>query len=116
MPLSRNAMGSHAISTVSQTSSKHWQQTVRIECRTRHLLARHYGGRVVPWVFRYDGMEEALGARYKPWRLLLSWLTAPLGTIHCQRGRSSDLVLPDDPRDRDGFTRVVQTYYARALG
>ena len=80
------------------------------------MLARHYGGRVVPWVFRYDGMEEALGARYRPWRLLLSRLTAPLGTIHCQRGRSSDLVLPDDPRDRDGFTRVVQTYYARALG
>ena len=80
------------------------------------MLARHYGGRVVPWVFRYDVMEEALGARYRPWRLLLSRLTAPLGTIHCQRGRSSDLVLPDDPRDRDGFTRVVQTYYARALG
>ena len=36
------------------------------------MLARHYGGRVVPWVFRYDGMDEALGARYKPWRLLLS--------------------------------------------
>ena len=80
------------------------------------MLARHYGGRVVPWVFRYDVMEEALGARYRPWRLLLSRLTAPLGTIHCQRGRSSDLVLPDDSRDRDGFTRVVQTYYARALG
>ena len=38
-------------------------------------------------------------------------LTAPLGTIHCRRGRSSDLKLPQDPRDRDGFSRSVQAYY-----
>ena len=42
---------------------------------------------------------DARGARYIPWRLLLSRLTAPLGTIHCRRGRSDDLVLPADPLD-----------------
>ena len=79
------------------------------------MLARHYGGRLVPWVFRYEGMDDALGARYQPWKLLLSRLTAPLGTIQCRRGRSSDLVLPQDPRDREGFSRVVQEYYRREL-
>ena len=79
------------------------------------LLARHHGGRLVPWVFRYDGMDEALGARYKPWLLLLSRLTAPLGTIHCRRGRSRDLNLPEDHLDRDGFTRAVQEYYRKEL-
>ena len=31
------------------------------------MLAQHYGGRVVPWFFSYDGLEDLLpGARYKP--------------------------------------------------
>ena len=80
------------------------------------MLAQHYGGKVVPWVFRYDALEGAVGARYKPVRLLLSRITAPLGTIHCRRGRAEDLVLPEDPRDRDGFSRVVQAYYRQAQG
>ena len=50
------------------------------------MLAQHYGGRVVPWFFSYDGLEGATGARYKPLQLLLGRLTAPLGTIHCRRG------------------------------
>ena len=79
------------------------------------LLARHYEARLVPWVFRYRGMDDALGARYKPWRLLLSRLTAPVGTIHCRRGRSTDLLLPEDPLDREGFTRTVQDFYKREL-
>ena len=77
------------------------------------MLARHYNGRVVPWVFRYRDMDDALGAQYKPLRLLLRRLMAPLGTIHCQRGRSSDLQLPTDPKDRDGFSRAVQAYYGQ---
>ena len=77
------------------------------------MLARHYNGRVVPWVFRYRDMDEALGAQYKPVRLLLRRLMAPLGTIHCQRGRSSDLQLPSDPKDREGFSRAVQAYYGQ---
>ena len=77
------------------------------------MLARHYNGRVVPWVFRYRDMDDALGAQYKPLRLLLRRLMAPLGTIHCQRGRSSDLQLPSDPRDREGFSRAVQAYYGQ---
>ena len=80
------------------------------------MLAQHYGGRVVPWVFRYDALEGAVGARYKPLQLLLSRITAPLGTIHCRRGRAEDLVLPKDPRDRDGFSRAVQAYYRQAQG
>ena len=78
------------------------------------MLAQHYGGRVVPWLFRYDGLDAAVGARYKPITLLLSRLTAPPGTIHCRRGRADDLDLPEDPRDRAGFSQAVQTYYRRA--
>ena len=68
----------------------------------------------MPWVFRYYDMDDALGARYRPWRLLLSRLSAPVGTIHCRRGRSGDLVLPEDPLDREGFSRAVQAYYRQA--
>jgi capsular polysaccharide export protein len=76
------------------------------------MLAQHYGGSIVPWVFRYEGLEGAVGARrYNLLRLLLRRLTAPLGTIHCRRGRSSDLKFPQDPRDRDGFSCAVQAYY-----
>ena len=75
------------------------------------MLAQHYGGRVVPWFFSYDGLEGATGARYKPLQLLLGRLTAPLGTIHCRRGRADDLRLPADPRDREGFSAAVQQYY-----
>ena len=78
------------------------------------MLAQHYNGVVVPWVFRYDDLDGALGARYKPLALLLSRLTARLGTIHCRRGRSADLKLPEDPRDREGFSRAVQSYYRQA--
>ena len=78
------------------------------------MLAQHYNGCVVPWLFRYDGLEGAVGARYRPLALLLSRLTAPLGTIHCRRGRSQDLALPEDPRDREGFSRAVQAYYRQA--
>lgn len=80
------------------------------------MLARHYKGVVVPWVFRYDGLDQAVGARYKPLALLFSRLTAPLGTIHCRRGRSADLDLPADPRDREGFSEAVKSYYRRAQG
>ena len=78
------------------------------------MLAQHYKGVVVPWVFRYDGLDGAVGARYKPLALLFSRLTAPLGTIHCRRGRSADLNLPKDQRDRDGFSQAVQSYYRQA--
>ena len=80
------------------------------------MLAQHYKGVVVPWVFRYDGLDDAVGARYKPLALLFSRLTAPLGTIHCRRGRSADLKLPEDGRDREGFSRAVQSYYRQAQG
>ena len=77
------------------------------------MLAQHYGGSIVPWVFRYEDLDGAVavGTRHKPLRLLLSRLLAPLGTIHCRRGRSTDLKLPQDPRDLDGFSRAVQIYY-----
>jgi capsular polysaccharide export protein len=75
------------------------------------MLAQHYGGSIVPWVFRYDSLDGAVGARHRPLRLLLNRLAAPLGTIHCRRGRSSDLQLPQDPRDREAFSRAVRTYY-----
>ena len=75
------------------------------------MLAQHYGANIVPWFFCYEGIDSAVGANCKPLRLLLRRLTAPLGTIHCRRGRSSDLKLPQDSRDRDGFSCAVQQYY-----
>ena len=80
------------------------------------MLAQHYNSFVVPWLFRYDGLEGAVGARYRPLSLLLSRLTSPLGTIHCCRGRAEDLDLPDDPRDWKGFSQAVRGYYQQAQG
>ena len=79
------------------------------------MLARHYGGVVVPWVFSYEGLDDAIGPQYKPLQLLLRRLSAPMGTVHCRRGRAVDLELPKNPQDRDGFTRAVQEFYRREL-
>ncbi|BEV36769.1 capsular biosynthesis protein [Synechococcus sp. M16CYN] len=80
------------------------------------MLAQYHGGCVVPWVFHYESLDDAVGAFYKPLQLLLRRLTAPPGIIHCRCGRSSDLKLPQNPKDRDGFSRVVQQYYRERLG
>lgn len=80
------------------------------------LLARRHGALIVPWTFRYDGFPDLQRQRYKPLRLLLSRLTAPSATIHCRRGRASDLHLPDGPGARQLFAVAVQTYYAPEAG
>lgn len=79
------------------------------------MLARHYDGVVVPWVFSYEGLDDAIGPQYKPLQLLFRRLTAPMGTVHCRRGRAIDLDLPANPQDREGFSRAVQDFYRREL-
>ena len=76
------------------------------------MLAQHYG--LAGWCPGSSATTDwrgLFGARYKPLQLLLGRLTAPLGTIHCRRGRADDLRLPADPRDREGFSAAVQQYY-----
>jgi capsular polysaccharide export protein len=77
------------------------------------LLARKHGALIVPWTFTYYGLSTSADALYRPLRLLISRLKAPLATIHCRRGRVEDLGLPEQGCDRDTFVRAVQAYYAR---
>ena len=42
---------------------------------------------------------------------LVSRIMARPSTINCYIGRSKDLDLPSDPRDREGFSRAVKLYY-----
>jgi len=82
------------------------------------LLARKHRALIVPWTFTYHGLSMSAQDLYRPLRLLLSRLQAPLATIHCRRGRAADLGLGDPGLaeqgcDRQIFTRAVQAYYAR---
>ena len=77
------------------------------------LLARKHGALIVPWTFSYYGLSTSADALYRPLRLLISRLKAPLATIHCRRGRAEDLGLPEQGCDRDTFVRAVQAYYSR---
>ncbi|MCP9928027.1 1-acyl-sn-glycerol-3-phosphate acyltransferase [Cyanobium sp. CH-040] len=76
------------------------------------VLARRHGARIVPWVFSYQNLDDAKGPQYSPLGLLSRRLAAPMGTIHCRRGRASDLNLPADPTDRQVFQDAVRSYYA----
>ncbi len=76
------------------------------------LLARRHGGQIVPWTFTYHDLIDLERHRYSPLALLRSRLTAPLGTIYCQRGSAADLALADGEEDRGRFTAAVQAYYA----
>jgi capsular polysaccharide export protein len=78
------------------------------------LLARRHNALVVPWTFVQEGLPSPEDLRYRPLRLLLSRLTAPLGTIYCRRGRASDLQLPEGNCDVGSFKAAVQAYYARS--
>lgn len=77
------------------------------------LLARKHGALIVPWTFSYVGLELSPEELYRPLRLLLSRLSAPLATIHCRRGRASDLGHFSQDADRQTFVHAVQAYYAR---
>ena len=76
------------------------------------LLARRQGGRIVPWTFTYHDLSALEQHRYNPLVLLIARLTAPLGTIYCQRGSAADLPLPQGEGDRSRFAAEVQAYYA----
>ncbi len=85
-----------------------------IQCRVSTsalLLSRRHHALIVPWLFSYRGFNDAPQLRYRPLRLLLSRLTSPIAVIHCRRGRSSDLSLPVDPGDKQGFIHAVKAFY-----
>lgn len=75
------------------------------------LLARRHGALIVPWTFVYEGFPDLQAQRYSPLRLLFSRLTAPVATIHCRRGRASDLSWARGPRESAAFCAAVQAYY-----
>ena len=79
------------------------------------LLARRHGALVVPWTFVQEGLPSPESLRYKPLKLVLARLTAPLGTIYCRRGRARDLQLPEGHCDVASFKAAVQAYYARSI-
>jgi capsular polysaccharide export protein len=70
----------------------------------------------VPWTFTYYSLTTSAEELYRPLRLLVSRLKAPLATIHCRRGRAEDLALPANGCDRETFVGAVQAYYARTTG
>jgi len=76
------------------------------------LLARRHGALVVPWTFVLEGVSDKASFRYKPLRLVLSRLIAPVGTIYCRRGNAQDLSVPLCSCDVSQFKTAVQAYYA----
>lgn len=79
------------------------------------LLAQKHGALIIPWTFVYDNLPNQDDARYSPLLLLWRRFKAPLATIYCRRGRSSDLKLPDGPCDRSSFISAVQRFYSQGL-
>jgi len=76
------------------------------------FLARRHGALVVPWTFVLEGVSDIDNFRYKPIRLVLSRLGAPVGTIYCRRGNAQDLSVSLSNCDDGEFKAAVQAYYA----
>ena len=75
------------------------------------ILARKHNARIVPWTFVYKNLKFSGQDLYSPLKILLMRLIAKPSTINCYLGKSTDLNLPSDPRDREGFSRAVKLYY-----
>ena len=75
------------------------------------ILARKHNARIVPWTFIYKNLKISEQDLYSPLKILLMRLIAKPSTINCYLGKSTDLNLPSDPRDREGFSRAVKLYY-----
>ena len=75
------------------------------------VLARKHNARIVPWTFSYKDLKISEKDLYDPFKILLSRIIARPSTISCCLGSSTDLNLPVDPRDREGFSRAVKLYY-----
>lgn len=78
------------------------------------LLAQKHGALIIPWTFVYYNLPSQDDARYSPLLLLWRRIQAPLATIYCRRGRSSDLQLPEGPCDRGTFVDAVRRFYSQS--
>lgn len=78
------------------------------------LLARRYGARIVPWIFRYYHLDHASHLHYRPLNLLISRLVSPIAVIYCKQGRSDHFDTQTTPVDRVQFEQEVQSYYRNA--
>ena len=75
------------------------------------VLARKHDARIVPWIFVYKNLKISEKDLYNPFKILLKRIVSSPSTINCYLGKSTELNLPSDPRDRDGFSRAVKLYY-----
>ena len=75
------------------------------------VLARKHDARIVPWTFVYKNLRISEQDLYNPFKILLKRIFSRPSTINCYLGKSTDLNLPSDPRDREGFSRAVKLYY-----
>ena len=75
------------------------------------VLARKHNACIIPWTFAYENLKISEQDLYNPFKILVSRIMARPSTINCYIGRSKDLDLPSDPRDREGFSRAVKLYY-----
>ena len=75
------------------------------------VLARKHDARIVPWTFVYTNLRIPEKDLYNPFKILLRRIVSRPSTINCYLGKSTELNLPSDPRDREGFSRAVKLYY-----
>ena len=75
------------------------------------VLARKHNARIVPWTFAYENLKISERDLYNPFRILARRIMSSPSTINCYLGKSTDLNLPSDCRDREGFSRAVKLYY-----
>ena len=80
------------------------------------VLAKKHQALIIPWFFFYSNLKISEKDFYDPLALLIKRLAAPPAKIECRVGLSTDLDLPADTRDREGFTRAVQNYYREQQG
>ena len=80
------------------------------------ILAKKHQALIIPWFFVYSDLNISKKDFYNPFALLIKRLGAPPAKIECRVGLSTDLELPADIRDREGFTRAVQSYYREQKG
>jgi capsular polysaccharide export protein len=75
------------------------------------VLAKKHNARIVPWTFVYKDLWIPEKDLYDPFKILVRRIIARPSTINCYLGTSTDLNLPSDTRDREGFSQAVKLYY-----
>ena len=75
------------------------------------ILARKHDACIVPWTFVYENLRISEKDLYNPFKILLKRIVSRPSTINCYLGKPTDINLPSDPRDREGFSRAVKLHY-----